>query len=107
MLPPHDWPARRWETFQANALMFCRDGWAAKADAAGWQAWELWGCHKQASYSRIQGLGLVPMINGATLTGIDDTMAVMMTKCGSVQRYRRKQKDPLYPAERCLVWELA
>ena len=32
--------------------------------------------------------------------------AVIRTRTGARQTYRRKSADPLLPAERCLVWEL-
>ena len=35
------------------------------------------------------------------------TEAVIRTPSGAHQTYRRKPADPLHPAERCLVWDLA
>ena len=57
-------------------------------------------------WHRIQGLGLVPLLQGNTIIALTSTEAAVRTRSGAMQAFRRKQADPLYPAERCLIWEL-
>ena len=40
------------------------------------------------------------------LAALTATEAVIRTRSGAHQTYRRKSADPLHAAERCLVWEL-
>jgi hypothetical protein len=102
---PHHWPAATWPQFVADAETFCRD-WAEKAFLLGWADWELFGCHRRAPWGRIQGMGLVLLLQGKALCVLTATEAVIRTASGACQTYRRKPADPLHPAERCLVWEL-
>ena len=102
---PHHWPAATWPLFVADAETFCRD-WAEKAFLLGWADWELFGCHRRAPWGRIQGMGLVLLLQGKALCALTATEAVIRTASGVRQTYRRKAADPLHPAERCLVWEL-
>ena len=78
-----------------------------QAAALGWPAWELFGCHRRAPWGRIQGMGLVLLLRGDELAALTATEAVIRTRTGAHQTYRRKPRDPLHPAERCLVWELS
>jgi hypothetical protein len=52
-------------------------------------------------------MGLVPLLHGRELAALTEAEAVIRTRTGTHQTYRRKPCDPLHPAERCLVWELA
>jgi TubC N-terminal docking domain len=102
---PHHWPAARWPQLVADAETFCRD-WAEKALLLGWAEWELFGCHRRAPWGRIQGMGLVLLLQGDEIAALTATEAVIRTSTGAHQTYRRNPADPLHPAERCLVWEL-
>jgi hypothetical protein len=102
---PHHWPAATWPQFVIDADSFCRD-WAEKALLQGWPIWELFGCHRRAPWGRIQGMGLVLLLNGKEIAAMTPREAVIRTRTGARQTYRRKPTDPLHPAERCLVWEL-
>jgi hypothetical protein len=102
---PHHWPAARWPQFVVDADSFCRD-WLEKAFVLGWPIWELFGCHCRAPWGRIQGMGLVLLLQGHEIAALTATEAVIRTSTGAHQAYRRKPADPLHPAERCLVWEL-
>ena len=73
----------------------------------GWPDWELFGCYRRAPWGRIQGMGLVLLLHGDEIAALTETEAVIRTRTGARQTYRRKPHDPLHPAERCLVWELA
>ena len=104
-LPPRDYPARAWQQLIADAERFL-DHWGAQAAAFGWRDWELFGCHKGAPWGRIQGMGLILLLRGRELAALTATEAVIRTRTGTHQTYRRKPSDPLHPAQRCLVWEL-
>jgi hypothetical protein len=82
------------------------EGWAPTAYRLGWQDWELFGSHRHAPWHRIQGLGLVPALQGKTIVALTSTDAAVRARTGAVLTFRRKQADPLYSAERCLIWEL-
>lgn len=105
MPTPAKFPAARWVQVTADAETFLQT-WAAKAHQFGWQDWELFGCHRQAPWHRIQGLGLIPLLQGDTVVALTSTEAAVRTRTGAMQTFRRRQADPLYPAERCLIWEL-
>jgi hypothetical protein len=102
---PRHWPAARWPQLVADAEAFCRE-WAQEAFLLGWPTWELFGCHRRAPWGRIQGMGLVLLLQGDEIAALTATEGVIRTPTGAHQTYRRKPADPLYPAERCLVWEL-
>jgi hypothetical protein len=52
-------------------------------------------------------MGLALLLGGGEVVALTDREAVIRTPRGARQTYRRKAVDPLHPAERCLVWELA
>ena len=78
-----------------------------QAARLGWPTWELFGCHHRAPFRRIQGMGLLLLLRGRELVALTADEAVIRTATGAHQTYRRKPRDPLHPAERCLVWELS
>ena len=97
--------AAKWAQVVTDAAAFL-ERWAAQAAALGWAEWELFGCHRRAPWGRIQGMGLVPLLQGDEIVALTASEAVIRTPTGARQTYRRKPADPLHPAERCLVWEL-
>lgn len=103
--PPRDYPARAWEQLVGDAASFL-GLWSVQAVALGWQGWELFGCHRHAPWGRIQGMGLVLLLRGQELAALTGTAGVIRTATGVHQTYHRKPRDPLHPAERCLIWEL-
>jgi hypothetical protein len=104
--PPRTYPAHVWQQLVGDAERFIEE-WAPQAAALGWPAWELFGCHRRASWARIDGMGLVLLLHGDPLAALTATEAVIRRASGARQTWRRKQRDPLTEAERCLVWELA
>jgi hypothetical protein len=106
MALPLTYPEHAWQQLIVDAEGFL-DDWAAQAAALGWPAWELFGCHRRAPWGRIQGMGLVLLLRGDDIAALTATEALIRTQTGARQTYRRKPSDPLHPAERCLVWELA
>jgi hypothetical protein len=105
MSPPPSYPERAWAQLLADAEHFL-DRWGTQAARLGWSAWELFGYHSRAPWGRIQGTGLVLLLQGDQIAALTATEAVIRTPTGAHQTYRRKPADPLHPAERCLVWEL-
>jgi len=106
MAPPRTYPAHAWQQLVVDAERFL-DDWAAQAAALGWPTWELFGCCRHAPWGRIQGMGLVLLLRGDEIAALTAAEAVIRTRTGARQTYRRKPCDPLHPAERCLLWELA
>jgi hypothetical protein len=104
--PPRNYPEHAWRQLIVDAERFL-DGWAQQAAALSWPAWELFGCHRRAPWGRIQGMGLVLLLRGDEIAALTATEAVIRTRTGAHQTYRRTPCDPLHPAERCLVWELS
>jgi hypothetical protein len=106
MPPPRIYPAKAWQQLVTDAERFL-DDWAQQAAALGWPAWELFGCHRRAPWGRIQGMGLVLLLHGDPLAALTASEAVVRRPSGAHQTWRRRPCDPLHPAERCLVWDLA
>jgi len=106
MASPRHYPDQAWQQLIVDAERFLGD-WAAQAAALGWPTWELFGCHRRAPWGRIQGMGLVLLLRGNEIAALTETEAVIRMPTGARQSYRRQPRDPLHPAERCLVWELS
>jgi hypothetical protein len=106
MRSPRNYPEHAWQQLIVDAERFL-DGWAQQAVALGWHDWEVFGCHKRAPWGRIQGMGLVLLLRGDEIAALTETEAVIRTRTGARQAYRRQPRDPLHPTERCLVWELS
>ena len=51
-------------------------------------------------------MGLVLLLRGKELAALTATQAVIRVQTAR-QTYYRQPRDPLHPAERCLVWELS
>jgi hypothetical protein len=106
MPPPRNYSEHAWRQLVVDAERFL-DDWAAQAHQLGWPDWELFGCHRRAPWGRIQGMGLVLLLRSDEIAALTATEAVIRTPTGARQTYYRQLRDPLHPAERCLVWELA
>jgi hypothetical protein len=106
MPPPPNYPQHAWQQLIVDAERFL-DDWAAQVAALGWPAWELFGCCRHAPWGRIQGMGLVLLLRGDEIAALTAAEAVIRTPTGARQTYLRRLRDPLHPAERCLVWEVS
>jgi hypothetical protein len=106
MPPPHSYPKHAWKQLIVDAERFLGD-WAEQAAALGWPASELFGCHRRAPWGRVQAMGLVLLLHGRELAALTAAEAVIRTRTGVRQTYRRRTRDPLHSSERCLVWEVA
>jgi hypothetical protein len=103
---PRTYPEHAWQQLIIDAERFLHR-WAQQAAAFGWPDWEIFGCHRRESWHRLDGMGLVLALMGRQLAALTGTEAVIRTAGGARQTYRRKPRDPLHPAERCLVWEVS
>jgi hypothetical protein len=103
---PRSYPHRAWSELLADSERFL-ERWGMQAVRLGWPTWELFGCHHRVPFGRIQGMGLLLLLRGRELVALTADEAVIRTATGAHQTYRRKARDPLHPAERCLVWELS
>jgi hypothetical protein len=106
MSPPRSYPTHIWQQLIVDAERFL-ENWAPQAAALGWPTWEVFGCCGHAPWGRIQGMGLVLLLRGDEIAALTASEAVIRTRTGAHQTYRRKPCDPLHPAERCFLWELA
>jgi hypothetical protein len=106
MVTPRTYPLRAWDQMIVDAERFL-DRWGPQAAALGWPGWELFGCHRRAPWYRIDGMGLVLLLDGASLAALTATEAVIRRPSGAHQTRHRKPRDPLTEAERCLIWELS
>lgn len=105
MPPFRSYPPRAWQQLILDAEAFL-DRWGGQAAALGWPTWDLFGCHRRTPWGRIEGMGLVLLLRGDEIAALTATEAVIRTRTGVQQIYRRKPRDPLHPAERGLVWEM-
>ena len=99
---PASCPAEWWEALREDAYRFLRD-WAARAHELGWTAPDLFGAHPVKPWVRFDGMGLVPVLNGARVVALSDTEAVIEKPNGARLTFHRRGQ---MPDETCLIWEL-
>ena len=103
--PRGDWPDWHWAGLQDAVTEFCST-WAVRALDLGWIERGLFGCHKEAPWWRLDGMGLaLRCYRGAELISLDETGAVFRVN-STTQTYRRGQNAPLYPVDQGLIWTL-
>jgi len=91
----------RWRVFLDDCGRFL-DRWAARADALGWQAHDLFGLSENRPAVRLDLAGLAWLLDGRELVALTDMAAAIRTRSGSIQHYYRIQPRP---GQR-LAWEL-
>jgi hypothetical protein len=96
-------PLRRWQAFIDDVGRFLDSSWAENASALGWGPLDLFGCDREQAFARIDHAGLCWLINGNKLVALSGSAAVIETRTGARQTYRRK---PVADREAALVWEL-
>ncbi len=101
MSPPANVPPRRWEQFIDDDARFA-DRWAAKAAALGWGPADLWGCHHEKPYERINCAGLLWLLNASEIVALTADSATIRTRTGAIQSFRRRAAPP----GTVLAWEL-
>jgi hypothetical protein len=102
-MPPHpDWQEPRWKALQEDALVFLQD-WAAQAHALGWDALNLFGVHAAVPRARLDGMGLVPLLEGRAVVALTAATAAIAAASGGTLTYRRRKT---WPPGCCLIWDL-
>ncbi len=102
---PPRFPAAKWGQLVTDAAAFLNE-WGTAAHRLGWQAWELFGCHRRAPWYRLEGRGLVPALQGNKIAALTATEALIVKQNGARLTFRRRTRDPLHLSERALLWEL-
>ena len=100
---PGDFPSRRWDQLR-------RDGYRTSSHRRGrrrqprfgWTDLDLFGVDADRPYTRIDGLGLVPALEGCKIVALSADGATLETPGGARQSYRRKPDQP----GRVLVWKV-
>jgi len=104
VMPRHpDFTEDRWQSLIDDAGRFM-DGWAVTVAAMGWTALEVFGVDGRMPYTRIDQMGLVPLLGGSEVVAVSADSVTVQTSTGARQRILRanKKKSP----ERVTVWEI-
>jgi len=101
--PPGDVPLRRWQRFVDDVGHFLDGPFCAVAAALGWGPADLFGCHRDKPFARIDQAGLLWLLNGDRLVALSENTATIETRAGARQTSRRKPGEP----GRVLAWEPA
>jgi hypothetical protein len=101
---PGDAPPRRWPQFIDDIGRFLDGSWAEKAASLGWGPLDLFGCDRARPFARIDHAGLLWLLNGDRLVELDRHRAVIETRTGARQTFRRR---PFAVGDVVLAWELA
>jgi hypothetical protein len=102
-VPQADFPSNRWDTLRRDLADFLGSAWVAEAARLGWSDLELFGVDADRPYARLDGLGLVPALDGCRIIELNATGAVLDSPSGTRQSYQRKVEQP----GQVLVWKLA
>ncbi len=102
---PDDVLPARWRTLQSDALRFL-ETWSVQAAALGWTAHDLFGCNRVKPLIRLDGAGLVRLLDGRSVVVITEAEAVIACRTGSRQTFRRKSAAVLAGVDQVLLWEI-
>src|SRR5438132_7231861 len=92
--PPADVPLRRWQQFIDDVGRFLDSGFAEKATALGWEAFDIFGCDRDRPFARIDQQGLCWLIAGNRLVDLSENTALIQRWTGARQTWRRKPSEP-------------
>lgn len=107
MGPPVDWPPMAWLRLEA-ALPGFMSTWAPEAAALEWSTLDLFGCHPQAPYARLDLQGLALGLQACSIITIDERAATVVfctLRHGNRMTWRRRPPEVL--ADAVPLWELA
>jgi hypothetical protein len=76
---PLDWPASAWERLK-SALPAFMAAWAPQAAALGWGTLDLFGCHPQAPYARLDAQGLVLGLHHVEVVAMSERSAAVVLR---------------------------
>ena len=79
---------QRWQQFVDDAGRFLDGGFAKKAAALGWDAFDL-GCDRDRPFARIDSAGLLWLLNGNRLVALSENTATIETRTGARQSWRK------------------
>ena len=100
--PLGDFPSRRWDQLRRDVADFLASPWAAAAARLGWTELDLYGVDADRPYVRVDGFGLLPVLNGGRIVALTADVASLETPGGARQSYRRQPDRP----GRVPVWEV-
>jgi hypothetical protein len=98
--PPTNVPPARWLCFIDDCGRFLDGGWASRVEALGWGPLDLFGCDRERPFDRG---GLLWLINGGVIIDVRRDRAILQTKSGARQTYRRR---PVEIGRVVLAWKL-
>ena len=99
---PSGFPSRRWDQLRRDVADFPASPWAMEAARLGWTDLDLFGVDAERPYARLDGLGLVPALDGCKIVALSAEGAILETPGGARQSYRRNPEQP----GRVLVWKI-
>ena len=105
MTPPAGVSQERWATLIADAGGFL-EKWRAQPSRLGWSTLDLFGANQVKPFVRVDGVGLIRLLDGRSVVALTEHEAVFECSTGSRQTYRRKPPGAV-TARCCLLWEIA
>lgn len=99
--PPPGFSPRAWQQVLDDGGRFL-NRWAAEAKRLGWTAEDVFGVHAAAPGARVDGMGLVPLINGGEVISISGGRASIRMPGGSILTYLRQPRSGAV-----VLWDLA
>jgi hypothetical protein len=96
------WSPARWAILQEDARVFL-DTWGGQADRLGWTAHDLFSVHPEASYARVDAMGLLPLLGGRRVVALCEESTTIEVS-GGTRSFRRRR---LRTRECCLIWNLS
>jgi len=97
MPPALDWPVPSWERLK-TALPGFLAAWAPQATALGWDTLDLFGCHPQAPYARLDQQGLALGLYDFDVVAMSERSAAIASgrdRTGQRMRYYRRPAEVL------------
>jgi hypothetical protein len=90
---PGEVSARRWVQFIDDCGRFLDNGWGSRAEALGWEPFDLFGCDRDRPFARIGRAGLLWLINGGKLVALTTETAKIETSAGHRQTFQRRPTE--------------
>jgi hypothetical protein len=82
---PADVPPKQWLRLIDDCGHFLDLGWAACAAAFGWRSLDLFGCHRERSFARLDQLWV---LNGGTIVELHRDKAIIETQSGNRETFK-------------------
>jgi hypothetical protein len=101
MPEPRGFRPGRWDRVVAAAAKFLPE-WGDRAAECGWGVRDVFGCDPGRPEARFDCMGLVMLLDGFEVIGVDDRGADLVSRNGARQRYRIR---PM-PAHTVALWDI-